>query len=693
MKRKYIAALCTTGIASLWLGVLPAVAQTQAVPVSLPLTALTQGKKVVVLHSGHDTAQVTWKVKPHCKAENASLQIRYLTSPDTTAGTQLIVSVAHKIVGAVPLNSRLPRGSFTVLLGHHPFSTGAYPIQIRAIPGDAASSAKATTAGAWTQLDYSASQIRYTPERIPWKHLNFTHLPMILSETALKGVLPLPVQFYGATNPGLLNAAQEAVAGLALRTNNSLHVDAQMGSPVRASAKGTNLGVSVVIGESSELPPGLQPQSPITAPTVYLMHDPANPLGVTLVFTGTNSAQVLEAARAFAINRKLLPLGHRWNVTGSDQITGMYFGPKNAAYPNQVISLGALQGIHSPLSHPHGTAVINFWMPGGLFASRQSNLKMKLTMATEPLHTPAIHPLITVMANHHWISNWKLTPGVANYQTTIPFSALVGGENHITFDIAGGKVTVFPNSTLELPNTHRYAVLPNLGLFAHTGFPLVTNGAGRDLSVWYSERALTNWSAGLTLFSKLAQAAHSPLPDAQATFSRPTQGNVLAIGSVTNMPASWLGKSPIRLRDNGIEWQLATRHGQQKPWMGATHSPASAFLMESHTPYQGHVAVTFLTTNPQNLKSAAWVLTSAASWNTLQGDLAWKNTQGIYQSTMVGSHFMYGNRHSGWFWIFLFSVRPWLWVFTGMAAVLFATLTVWIFTVRKKAQWRAEEAL
>ncbi|MBU2769544.1 cellulose synthase, partial [Acidithiobacillus ferrivorans] len=82
-----------------------------------------------------------------------------------------------------------------------------------------------------------------------------------------------------------------------------------------------------------------------------------------------------------------------------------------------------LQGAHSTLSKPHGTADIDFWMPGGLFASRQSNLKMKLTMATEPLTQPATQPIITVMANHHWISEWKLTPGVANYQTTIPFSA------------------------------------------------------------------------------------------------------------------------------------------------------------------------------------------------------------------------------------------------------------------------------
>ncbi|MHB1322508.1 MAG: hypothetical protein ACYCY0_13255, partial [Acidithiobacillus ferrivorans] len=67
----------------------PANAQTAGDPMTLPLSALTQGKKVTVLRSGHDTAQMTWKVEPHYTAQNATLQVRYLTSPDTTAGSQL----------------------------------------------------------------------------------------------------------------------------------------------------------------------------------------------------------------------------------------------------------------------------------------------------------------------------------------------------------------------------------------------------------------------------------------------------------------------------------------------------------------------------------------------------------------------------------------------------------------------------
>ncbi|WP_035191724.1 hypothetical protein, partial [Acidithiobacillus ferrivorans] len=63
MKRKYATAVCSAGLACMLLGIVPANALTAGDLVTLPLSALTQGKKVVVLRSGHDTAQMTWKVQ------------------------------------------------------------------------------------------------------------------------------------------------------------------------------------------------------------------------------------------------------------------------------------------------------------------------------------------------------------------------------------------------------------------------------------------------------------------------------------------------------------------------------------------------------------------------------------------------------------------------------------------------------
>ncbi|MBU2846954.1 cellulose synthase, partial [Acidithiobacillus ferriphilus] len=70
MKRKYATTICSAGLACLLLGIVPAIAQTTADPVSLPLSALAQGKKITVLRSGHETAQLTWKVQPHYTAQN-----------------------------------------------------------------------------------------------------------------------------------------------------------------------------------------------------------------------------------------------------------------------------------------------------------------------------------------------------------------------------------------------------------------------------------------------------------------------------------------------------------------------------------------------------------------------------------------------------------------------------------------------
>ena len=59
MKRKYTIAVWSAGLACMLLGIVPAIAQTTADPVSLPLSALAQGKKITVLRSGHETAQLT----------------------------------------------------------------------------------------------------------------------------------------------------------------------------------------------------------------------------------------------------------------------------------------------------------------------------------------------------------------------------------------------------------------------------------------------------------------------------------------------------------------------------------------------------------------------------------------------------------------------------------------------------------
>ena len=696
MTKKYRDSLLSIGL--LWglLGAPWAMAQTPSASpspatVTLPLTALARGEKVTILHQGHMDSDLSWTIEPHYAAQQAQLQIRYLTSPDTTPGSQLMVAVDGRVVGAVLLNPQLPRGSFTVRLGQEAFAAGVHHLVLRAIPAPGAS-ANASSTAAWTQIDLTASQLSFDQQVIPWRHLDFAHLPGMLQESTQNGVLLLPIRFYGVTNSTLLSAGQEAVAGVALRSGAAIQVDARSTATPAPAPPGHALAVSTILGVASVLPASLQPQTPITGPTILLEHDPANPLGVTLVFTGTSNTEVLQAAQAFAVNRTALPIGHRWSVTGVTNFAAADFGPKNAAYPGQEVSLQELQEPSATAPTPHSTATISFWMPGGLFASRQSNLKMKLTMATQPLQKSTEHPIITVMANDHWISEWKLTPGVANYQTTIPFSALVGGENRVTFHIAGGKVSVFPNSTIQLPATHRYAVLPNLALFARTGFPLVAHGTGKHLSVWYTQGTFSNWSAGLTLFGRLAQASHSPLPEARATFSMPTTQNVLAVGTAASIPAQWLAASPVLPQQTGIQWQLATHHGTS-PWMGAANATAPAYLIESPTPYQEHVAVTFWASSDPGLKTAAWQLVEMSNWNGLQGNLAWESAQGTFPSTLLGPHFLYGDRHNGWFWIFLFSVKPWLWVLAGGAAVLFATLAVWAYTLRKKAQWRTEEAV
>lgn len=689
----------TLSLLFVWSGVRTAYAggapgHEQAIMMNRSLSGMVGGKKTVMLRPGQDTTNVYWRVAPHYQATDAMLEIHYLVSPDTPRGTQLAVMVDGRIMGAIAVHPKLPRGRFTVRLGHHIWGHGIYDIRIAQMLGPAPAPAPVATPlkprSIWTQINYDASQLRYGLRFIPWRHLNFGQLRTVLAESSRGPIMKLRLGLYGPVTPALMTASQEAVAGLALRSRAHLQVRIE-----RDGASGLAFGgrpaVSAILGPASKLPAFVLPSTPITGPTVLLMRNPTHPTDAVLTFTGRDTAQVLRAARAFAVTKASLPLGHEWIITGNRPITDTHRHPKGAAYPGERISLRKLVGHNAPLGTPRAVIHIPFWMPGGQFAARQSNMKMWLTMAAKPRTAPGQRPAITVTANHRWISEWRLAPGIARYRTTVPFSALVAGQNRVSFHIRGGKAAIFPGSTLRLPNTHRYAVLPNLALWRRTGFPLVVDGLGQHLSVWYSARRPADWSAGLTLFARLTQASRSPLPGAAATFTMPTHGNALAVGALTSLDPRWLAASPIRLGRRGRIHEVAPIKNRGHPRAWANRLDAGRYLLESRAPYGHGVTVTLVANHAASLPAAASRLVSPGNWKRLQGDLAWEQGRGRYASTSIGDRFVYGQRKTGWFWVFLFSMRPWLWIGAGSGVILLAALLVWIHALRKRAQWRMEE--
>lgn len=663
-----------------------------AVMVNAPLSSLVGGKKTVMLRPGQDAANVYWRVASHHEARDATLEIHYLVSPNTPKGSQLAVAVNGKIMGAIVVHAHLPRGRFTLRLGRRAWGHGRYDIRITEMPGAAPVATPTQSGNMWAQIDYSASQLRYRSYFIPWRHLNFGALRAVLAGSSHHSMMKLDMALYGAVTPTLMTASQEAVAGLALRSRAHLQVRVAEGAKSSPLVRGARSAVSVVLGPAARLPAFALPATPIAGPTVLLVRNPMRPADALLVFTGEDGAQVLRAARAFALTRMVLPLGHEWIITGSRAISRTHRGSRGVAYPGERISLRKLVGRNAHLGVPRAVIPIRFWMPGGLFASRQSNMRLWLTMAAKPRTLSGHRPVITVTANHHWISEWTLTPGVARYQTTIPFSALVAGRNRVSFHISGGKAALFPGSVLRLPNTQRYAVLPDLALWRRTGFPLAVDGLGQYLSVWYAARRPADWSAGLTLFARLVQASRSPLPGAVATFTMPVRGNALAVGTLTSLGRHWLAASPIRLGSRGMVREAAGAGGHGHAWAGASRLGAGRYLLESRTPYRHGVMVTLLANHVAWLPAAASRLVMPENWRILRGDLAWEKASGRYASTRIGHRFVYGRRKTGWFWVFVFSMRPWLWVAAASGVILFAAVLVWMHALRKRAQWRAEEA-
>ncbi len=654
------------------------------------LSAFLQGKKQVLLRPATSSLYWDWTVVPHHMADSPVLTVGYFAGPATPAGSELVVYLDGKVVAAILENPRLPNGRFSIRLGKRPLRPGTYRFRLSLVPGTVPAGRK--QAGSWTQVDLDASEISCNLKTVPWKHLDFGRLPEVLAAAGRKNELPLAMDLDGPIRPRLLQAAQQVAAGVALRVRVPVLVSAQ--SPTadpRRKIAGDLPQVSAILGVEKDLPADLRPAGPASGPVVFLRADPGDPLAIQIVFSGRTTREVLEAAQAFAETRQDLPLGTLWRVLPAGGNT-LGYAPQNvAARPGQTLAIHEVALPGTGGEAPYQNAVhFSFWMPGGLFAPRQSRLVLHLNLDTRPASRAVRHPLVTVVANHHWISQWKLSPGVVHYDTSIPFPALRAGQNGVTLDIADGQAGLLPGSTLRMPKTHQYVLLPSLRLLGRTGFPMASGGSGRRLAIWYLDSSAPCWSAGLTLFARLAQASRAALPEAEAVFREPPPDhNVVAVGTLPSLPQAWLEKSPVRPEKTALVWELHAPHSAARRWMGTGNSGAGAYLIETEESAGArNWVLEFLSATPASLREGAENLVLPANWDHLSGDFAWEDRHGGYHAVLLGHRHIYGNRRSGWFWIFLFSASPWLWAGTGFLAVLVAALSAWWYVLRQKAHWK-----
>ncbi|MEY2342352.1 cellulose biosynthesis cyclic di-GMP-binding regulatory protein BcsB [Acidithiobacillus sp. IBUN Pt1247-S3] len=655
---------------------------------------LLHGPQYVHL-SPHDSHfDIPWVIPAHQKAEQVLLHLFYFVGPGTVPGSELVVALDGRDVAAVKEDPKYPEGQAVIRLTNQPIDAGSHKISIRLETTETVASASPV----WTQVDLYRSSLSYTVDHLPWRQVDFADLDKVLRQSDQSEPRILPLQLLGPVSATLLSAAQQVVAGVSLRGSEPLLVQANFGvagdKAGDTDSQSSTVPISVVIGTEKDIGNSYSDIGKTEGPELILRQPKDGANGVQLIVTGRTPAEVLQAALAFGSNRNAVPAGAVWQVPkhlplASDMRQGDQLAavlrPGTEVPINKVnLDTNSAEELAANLIH------FSFWMPGGQFADRQAQMTMKLNLDVAPSGTTQNPPLVTIRANGEWISQWHLGLGAGHYETKVPFSTLDAGTNHISLEVTGGTTKLLPGSTLHIPKTHDYAMLPDLRLFARTGYPLVRTD-GEKLGVAYLDPSAQEVSAGLTLFARLAQASRSNLPAASAQIGDSLSGsNEIVLGTLPDLSKSQLVGAPLQLTRTGLRWQLGS---STSSWSGVEGQQPSAFLLESPNDPHGRTwKVLFAARDAAHFATAAWQLVNTKSWHTLSGNFAWLDKGGEYRSTLFGGQKIYGKKDSPWYWIYLFSVQPYWWILIALLLVAGGALSGWAIIKNRRRRWRMEES-
>ncbi|WP_308390009.1 cellulose biosynthesis cyclic di-GMP-binding regulatory protein BcsB [Acidithiobacillus sp. AMEEHan] len=657
------------------------------------LADLLHGPKFIHISAQEQNLEIPWVIPAHQSAAQTLLHLFYFVGPGTATGTELVVSLDGRDVGAVTENPEFPEGQAVIRLSKQAIAGGEHTISLRLMTK--ATSARNTST--WTQVDLYRSTLSYSVEYLPWRQVGFADIGNILRQSSQNDAQLLRVQLVGRMSPTLLSAAQQIVAGLALRTDTPLLVEAESGADKTKATGGEGLGtlpISVVVGTEKDLAAGNFDVGKSTRPELILQRLKDSGTGVQLIVTGQTPAELLQAAMAFANNPEAVPAGTVWQVPVQTSVAS---GPNSGTQLASVLRPGMEIPIDGrnlltgrEAATPAGQLVhFSFWMPGGQFANRQAKMTMKLNLDVVPAKVDEKRPLVTIRANGNWISRWRLGLGAGHYVTEVPFSTLEAGNNRITLEVTGGTVKLLAGSTLHLPKTHDYAMLPDLQLFARTGYPLIRTGTEK-LAMTYLDPSAQELSAGLSLFARLAQASRSSIPGASALIGdTQSDSNEIILGTMSTLSKNVFINAPVQLTKNGMRWQLTTSNGA---WSGMDGERPLAFLMESPNDLRKHTwRVVFAVRKDQDFSEAAWRLVKPSEWDTLEGNFSWLDNAGKYHSTLFGKQEIFGQKYSYWYYVYLFSVEPYWWILIVLLLVSGGTFAGWIIIRRKRRHWRMEE--
>lgn len=326
---------------------------------------------------------------------------------------------------------------------------------------------------------------------------------------------------------------------------------------------------NIVIGQMNELTQYLTATEigAINGSFIGVKPLPGDPTKFLLIISGTNEAQVGQAAYAFSLINFPLPDSQFATISSITPQIQKEFWMRHAPLRDPGIYSFRQLGLEKNVSIQGwntGSAQLEIYMPGDLSPDDGGNIELRLHFAYGAAFRD--DSVLNIFVNNQFQTAVRLDDqrGAMHYghKLYLPLKAFQPGRNVVS--IAPKMVpihtdhchmiqqenlwfTLYRDSDFVVPRVQKKARLPSFTLFSQTSFPFSSTPDGADLAVFMAGNDATSVAAAWMLLAKMSQISGSVLYRAEIGYtpSKDRGKDLLTVGPLASIPDEVLASSPV----------------------------------------------------------------------------------------------------------------------------------------------------
>lgn len=576
----------------------------------LPLSALAGDAPTIPLDSASASATLSVPLDASVALESARLDLGVVNAAVLEDNSLMRILLNGKTVGQLPLRRDPARIRASLDLDPGDFRDGYNQITFQVAQHYTQSCEDPGAPELWTEIDATRSTLALTWRRRPAEdRLSaldrlFFHgiggLEALVVATASAEVGEAEAQAAALVVQAVAQSQAYTQPRLVLATLDPAAAPASGdAAPLAGLPPGLLDGADgVLVGTVDRLRPviGASIADAVTGAFLGLYPAPGDASRAVLVVSGTDDAELIRAATALGSIGGALPDEPSVVIQRLESGSGLRAGTIPPIRPDRAYAFSDL-GFRTATVRGGGAPPIALTVPMPAdFHAPDAEIALDLDFGySAGLRADSV---LNVYVNGQLLRSLPLDAGdgtaFEGYRVPVPVSMLGVGQNRIVFDPVmipgtGDACSIRPDgalafslresSELVVPSAARFAVVPDLGAFGATGYPLVSADGGTDFTTYVEARNGRALVAAWSLLGRIAQVTGRLLTDVPIRFGThepdPAR-HALVVGTISDVGTLAAAPAPVELGE-----------GQSLPFVGVPTlggRPAESWLERSARP-------------------------------------------------------------------------------------------------------------